>query len=304
MAVFASAATPLHATKEENLDEMLRFIDDAAKKNADFILFPELALGVPKGGMNLISPEDAHGEWEKSELIPQGNTVSRIIEKAKEHNIYVCWSMGERDPYRFDVLYNTAVLVGPEGFVGKYSKSHTVLSEKFVYYAGNEYSVFDTKLGRIGAMICYDLNFPEVARILMLKGAQIIVCPTAWGCAAQVENDGGDFHRYNIMCQARALENMVPVIATSFAGYWFPDDISLGTAVGHATIVNAGGVVIAQTGWEPGIAIAELDIVRDTLEARYDSMHMGNMVRDRRPDLYGEITRIHKHCMMVGGMTD
>ncbi len=89
--------------------------------------------------------------------------------------------MAEQDSENWDMLYNTLVLVGPDGYIGKYRKVHLPLTERIMMYPGDgDYPVFETRFGKVGLMICFDKAYPEVARSLALKGAEILLCPTAW----------------------------------------------------------------------------------------------------------------------------
>lgn len=147
------------------------YVEKAAAQNADFVLFPELALGgVPKNPMFIFNPDDAKYQHDVAELVPEGDSTQHFIEMAKKLDIYIGWGMAEQSHERFDALYNTLVVVGPEGFVGKYRKVHQPLTERIMFYSGSgDYPVFDTRFGKIGLMICFDKAYPEVSRTLALK---------------------------------------------------------------------------------------------------------------------------------------
>ena len=152
MAVLASVAMDLVNDKAANRAKMDSYVEKAAAQNADFVLFPELALGgVPKNPMFIFNPDDAKYQHDVAELVPEGDSTQHFIEMAKKLDIYIGWGMAEQSHERFDALYNTLVVVGPEGFVGKYRKVHQPLTERIMFYSGSgDYPVFDTRFGKIG----------------------------------------------------------------------------------------------------------------------------------------------------------
>jgi len=115
--------------------------------------------------------------WELAEPVPQGPTTERLVELAEHHTAYLVVGIAERQG---KALYNTAVLVGPEGYITKYRKLHLWSEEKLLYDAGDLGIVLaELPIGRVGILICYDLWFPEQARILRLLGADVIAMPAA-----------------------------------------------------------------------------------------------------------------------------
>lgn len=114
-----------------------------------------------------------------AEEIPSGNCVQALIKKAAERDVYIIAGLYEKEGIH---LYNSAVLVGPEeGYIGTYRKMHMWSTEKlYCEESHTRFPVFDTRLGRIGIMICYDLWFPETIRLLTLQGADLICSPSGW----------------------------------------------------------------------------------------------------------------------------
>ncbi len=142
------------------------------QSHADLIVFPETVTT----GFN---PGDRAGDlWDLVDTIP-GRLTERIEAEVRKGGGYVVFPTYERGP-RPDVLYNSAVLIGSEGIVGVYRKTHPFPGEKRWVTPGQEVQVFETSLGRIGMIICYDGDFPELSRLLKLKGAEIIVRPSAF----------------------------------------------------------------------------------------------------------------------------
>ncbi|MGZ4558483.1 MAG: carbon-nitrogen hydrolase family protein, partial [Mycobacteriaceae bacterium] len=151
--------------------------------------------------------------------------------------------------------------------------------------AGDTFAAFDTPVGRIGMQICYDKAFPEAARTLALDGAEIITSLSAWPTArtAQAENMENDRwkQRFDIYDRARATENQVVWVASNQAG-------TFGSLrfVCSAKIVGPGGEVLADTGTEPGLVSARLDVQAELAAIRSGGMYN---LRDRRPEVYGGV---------------
>ena len=186
---------------EGNVNKALAYCDRAARRGVQILCFPECAstgfdwLGDRKGA------ETVHAE-----PVP-GPMVARFSAKATQTDMYIIFGLVER-PRRSRKIYNTAFLVGPqEGYIGRHRKA---LSEP-VFTDGTEANVFDTRYGRIGIFICADMRSPELARLLVLKGARILFQPSNYFHA-----DGIDIaRRYGGKCTAqrsRAMDNDVHLI--------------------------------------------------------------------------------------------
>ena len=156
------------------------------------------------------------------------------------------------------VRYNTAVAVSGDGLLGVHRKVHQPLGEGSSYAAGNRFEAFDTPVGRLGMMICYDKAFPEAARALALDGAQIVCCMSAWPTArtdaAPRLDDDRWTRRFDLFDRARALENQVLWVSANQSGTF--GDLRF---VASAKIVDVGGDVLATTGTTEGIAYADVD---------------------------------------------
>ncbi len=247
-------------SKQTNLENFLRYMDDAAENGVDLIMFPEYSLtGLPdRISMNVLVPEEkAHFEA-NAEFIPEGPTVSAVMERAKERNLYVCWTMMEQDKYYSGRIYNTAVLVGPEGLVGTYRKVHRAGTEALCFCKGDSASdVFDTPFGKVGFIICFDKLFPETVRELKLKGAEIILSPTAWpGLDRRLGNLDPSMQLYRYAGPTRAVENGVVYIDANLGARPGQNGSAQG---GHPRIVDAMGRYLTEGSWDEGKFIAELD---------------------------------------------
>jgi len=166
--VGAAQIEPKLGDLEANRKKIKSFIEKAAKLSIDLLVFPELA----NSGYNFASREEAEKCAEK---IEDSRTIKLVEDLSSEFNMYVVLGFNEKGE---DGLYNSAVLISPDkGVLGVYRKVHLFYREKEIYTPGNSFYVFDTKIGKIGIMICFDWIFPEATRTLALKGAEIICHP-------------------------------------------------------------------------------------------------------------------------------
>ena len=217
---------PTGKSARENCEEYAPLLAEAAKQKADLVVLGET---VPSVGLKQKADETA-------EVIP-GPTTHYFGELAKRNNLHIVFSLHERDGH---LVYNAAVLIGTDGqLIGKYRKICLPPSEAAAGIApGRNYPVFDTKFGRVWLMVCYDGFFPEVARELSNRGAEIIAWPV-WGCNP-------------LLAQARACENHVYLVSSSFME---PKDGWMISAVFDQT-----GKPIAQAGKWGTVAVAEVDL--------------------------------------------
>lgn len=247
--------------KKTNLENYVHYIEDAAANGVDLLMFPEYSsTGLPDDiSMNYVSKAEKQHFEENAELIPQGETVQLMMEQAKKHDLYICWTMIERDQFYADRIYNTAVLVGPEGLVGTYRKVHRAGTEKMMFLAGDKGSdVFDTAFGKVGFIICFDKNSPETVRNLKLKGAEIILNPTAWpGLDRRLGNLDPSMQLHRYAGQNRAMENGVVYVDCNLGCR--PGD-TLNAEAGHARVMTPLGEILAETkGWEEDKIVVDID---------------------------------------------
>lgn len=295
MPIIATASIFTENDKKKNLETFTKYIKEAAANNADVIVFPELALQGLTPSMLVVDPENKQYQHINAEVVPEGESTQYLLDLAKQYDMYICWGMTEQDRDRNDVLYNSAVLVGPEGYVGTYRKVHNPLTERLYVFPGNDYPVFDTKLGKIGLMVCFDIAFPEVARCLALNGAEMILCPTGWPAPTGKEDDDQLF-LYNVYSSARAIENCVYLVTSTLSG-----EYNGCICAGHSRITGPmPQEVLAETSFEEGLAIAEVDIQKGLAFARLNAMMTSNLMKDRRPDTYGAITKATKYNCVFG----
>jgi N-carbamoylputrescine amidase len=252
--------------RDYNLERSLHYIRRAATEGADLVILPELA----NSGGNLGSRDLA---LRLAEGIHGGPTALAWREAAEETGVRVVGGLLEREG---DVLHNSSVLLGP-GVFGRYRKTHLWDREKLLYEPGRELPVFDTPLGRVGLLICYDAWFPEAARTLALKGAQIICVPSnAPDDWVPERHRRGNLTMLNVHCISHANANRVFVAAANRVedGY-----------LGRSCVVDVTGGVLALAGaTEEGLISAEVDLERARREKRLtDAAHA---FEDRSLEVY------------------
>ena len=219
------------ADKKENLKKIKNFVEKAKNQSADLVVFPELSL------TGYVVRDQI---YELAETIPGPST--QVIEKiAEKTQTYIVFGMPELSEKTQATIYNTAVLVGPKGYIGKYRKmylpTHSVFEEKRYFRPGYQAAAFDTEIGKIGLIICYDIFFPEVSRLTRLKGAQLIVCISASPAVRKTF--------FEILTAARAIEN------TAFLAYVNLVGIENGLQFwGGSRLIAPNGKVLAKAKYD------------------------------------------------------
>ncbi len=268
MRVAVAQMEPRLAEKERNLDTALERLEEAAAAGAQLLVLPECAIP----GYMFDSADEA---LPYAEEIP-GPTTEAFERECARLGVHAITGLLERDG---DTLYNAAILVGPDGLIGSYRKTHLPFLgvDRFVT-PGDELKVFDTALGRIGLIICYDLRFPEVTRTLALQGADMVALPTNFPMAAKLQCD--------VIAPARAAENRIYLLVANRVGKerW-------GEFCGWSQIVDPYGTRLAEAGeTEEALLVAdvELEKARDkdyVVPGEYELYLFGH----RRPELYGAL---------------
>lgn len=266
--VAAIQTEPVVGDKEHNNARATELIHRAADSGAQLVVLPEL------GNSGYIFNSRAEVS-DMAETIPGGPTVRLWTSIAAERGIYICGGMVERDGARY---FNSAVLVGPSGPIGRYRKVHVWDEERLFFEPGDlGLNVFDLPFGRVGIMICYDGWHPEVARILKLRGADIICDPTCWVLVPGIVTPENPVSAYVHM--ALAHTNSLYMICADRCG------VERGcTFLGRSCIAGPAGFV-AGPGSSQGedIVLAEINAVR----ARYHHWTaLANPFADRRIDLF------------------
>ena len=266
MKVAVAQIEPKLAEKERNLAVCLARLEEAAGQGAELLVLPECAIP----GYVYESAEEAEPYAEE---IP-GPSTEILAEACRRLGTHVVCGLIERDG---DSIHNAAVLVGPDGLVGSYRKTHLPFLgvDRFVV-AGDELPVFDTPIGRIGIEICYDLRFPEATRALALAGAEIVVLPTNWPLAASPNAE--------LLTVARAFENRIYLLVANRVGRERTAEFC-----GRSQIVDPAGTRIAETdATSEALLVADVDVAwaRDKSIVPAPGEYEMHLFDHRRPDLY------------------
>jgi predicted amidohydrolase len=268
MRVAVAQIEPKLGEKEHNLEVCLARLEEAVANGAELLVLPECAIP----GYMFDSAEEA---MSFAEEIP-GPATEALGEACRRLGAHVVCGLLERDG---DLLRNAAVLVGPDGLLGTYRKTHLpFLGVDRFAAAGDELSVYDTPLGRIGLEICYDLRFPEATRTLALKGADIVAHPTNFPTAARIQTE--------LITVARAAENRIYLLTANRVGKERRAEFC-----GWSQIVDPFGKRLAEAGEsEEALLVADVDVARArdkdyVIPGEYELYLFG----DRRPELYGAL---------------
>lgn len=279
-------------------DESLAAIADwcvkAKDQGAELVLCPELVV---------------HGHctvntWELAESVPDGSSVRRLEALAREYDMVLSVGLSEK---QCDIVYNTQVLVGPAGYIGKQRKIHLSRDEVLYYKGGTDMPVFDIGKCRVGTVICYDNTFPEVSRILALRGADVILAPHAarmrmWDDTPESQAEARRNTRDALKAlHLRARENACFYVIADQAGRagyvdMYPKDSPYQPHhAGGAFIVEPAGRCVAETQASEirdEMVVATLDAA-GLAEVRSQPNYT---LRTRRPELFDELVRPQVVC--------
>jgi predicted amidohydrolase len=254
-------SNPVFGKVKENVGQA---VQEISRLKADLIVLPELF----NTGYQFVSKQEVS---QLAEDIPSGKTCQAMTGLAKDLGMFLVFGLPEKDG---DRLYNSAAVIGPNGFIGRYRKTHLFAEEKLFFDPGDTgFGVFDIGAAVIGVMICFDWLFPESARVLAILGADIICHPA------------------NLVlpyCQkamvTRSLENGVFTITANRVGTESRGDYEALTFTGESQILdNHGNVLKRLEGNDTGIALSDIDPKR----ARNKSVTARNeLFKDRRPEFY------------------
>lgn len=252
---------PVFGDREQNIDRVVRAL---ASTDADLVVLPELFAS----GYQFVSHEEAA---QLSEEVPHGYTTDLLAEFSRRKGIYVVAGLPERDGNRY---FNSAILTGPEGYVGVYRKTHLFFEEKLWFTPGDTgFQVFSTDIGRIGIMICFDWIFPESMRTLALMGAEVIAHPANLVLP----------HCPSAM-PIRCLENRVYAVTANRVGREQRKEGPELTFIGTSQIVGPDGAICARA---PETAEALMIANIEPERARDKSLNPFNdLFQDRRPAMY------------------
>ncbi len=254
--------------KEENLKKIEQAAAKAKRKGAQLLILPELSL------TGYVVRDEIYG---LAEDIP-GPSTRRIETMAKKTGLHIVFGMPELSGDTKATLHNTAVLVGPKGLIGKYRKmylpTHSVFEEKRYFRPGYQPAVFKTDLGKIGLIICYDIYFPEVARLARLEGAQLIVCISASPSVRRTF--------FEVLTAARAIENAAFLAFVNLVG--IEDGLQFW---GGSRLLGPNGKVLVQAKYDKedfvlaGIDYSDLRSIEAFVP----------VLKDLRPELFDKLKK-------------
>jgi omega-amidase len=258
---------------EENLVKMTETVSRiASQQKVDLIVFPELITSGNELGVRFT---------ELAQRVP-GPTINLLAQRANEYGVYIAFGMVTKEKVE-SVLYNSAILVGPDGeLLDVYNKIHLRGEERMAFREGFKLPVIPTEVGNIGLMIGYDLAFPEVARSLSLDGAEIIAVMANW--------EASNIDEWKTYARARAYENSVFIAGANRVG----EDVTLNFG-GESMIVGPRGQIHASLASETdptsgapleGFAVARIDLdeVRKFREEY-------QFIQNRQPAVYKTLVR-------------
>ncbi len=256
--------TPELCNVDATITRLEKLFGDAPA--ADLLVLPELC----NSGYNFPTRKDA---WGASEEISDSRFIAFLTEQCRKKKIYIVSGLCERDGFK---LYNSSVLVGPDGYIGKYRKIHLFYNEKDIFSAGDVgLPVFTTPIGNIGMLVCFDWMFPEVWRILALKGADVICHSSALVLPGFAQRS----------VPVHALINHVYVITANRTG----TEHGL-TFTGMSTVANPKGEVVYQAAAGSDEVCAfnfDLELVRNKFITPRN-----HIFEDRRPEAYEELLHL------------
>lgn len=264
---------PKMGEPEENLVKMSEMISKiASQQRVDLIVFPELITSGTELGVRFT---------EVAQRVP-GPTINLIAQRANDYGIYVAFGMATKEKVE-SVLYNSAVLVGPEGdLVEVYNKIHLRGEERMAFREGFRLPIAETEIGNIGLMIGYDLAYPEIARCMALEGADLLCVLANWE-ASQADE-------WKTYLRARAYENSIFMAGVNRVG----EDVTL-TFGGQSMVVGPRGEVYAsladETDAESGAPLEGFAVARIDLDEVRKNREEYQFIQTRQPAVYRSIVK-------------
>jgi predicted amidohydrolase len=267
--------------RETNLLRSLALAQEAVDGGANLVVLPELS----NVGYFFSSRQDA---FEHAESVPDGRSVQAWIDFARQQQVFLVAGLAEREGMR---LFNTGVLVGPDGFIGKYRKAHLWNLEKLWFTPGDVgFPVFETSIGRIGLLICWDIWFPEVPRILSQQGADIICSLNNWVWTPPPLFDDAGKCMASYLTMTAAHVNNVFIAAASRIG-----EERGARYLGCSLIAGTNGWPIGAVASadQQEILFADIDLTSSRSAAIWNNLN--DLHRDRRADLYDQMLGYTQH---------
>jgi predicted amidohydrolase len=249
-----------------------RQIAAARQRGADLVVFPECALG---GYIREPNAEE-HAPQLPRALRPDGPEIARLCAAAGDLVVCIGYTEGGAK-----ALFSSAVCLSGDGVLGHHRKVHLPPAERFAYTPGDSFAAFDTPVGRVGMLLCYDKLFAGASQALVADGAEVIACLAAWAVDRRRPADrmaaDRQVRHFDVIDQARAIEHQVVWVSSNAVGEWGPVRFP-----GRSKVVDPDGVILAATGGWAGTAMATVDPAEAIESVRMDIDHL----HDRRPHAY------------------
>ena len=254
---------PEFGETQQNLESIVTSIKQF---QGDLLVAPELALS----GYQFLSKGEA---WELAEDVPSGAVCQQLEQAIQGRALYVVVGLAEREN---DCIYNSAVLFGPKGYIGTYRKTHLFFEETLWFTPGNTgFHVWDIGQAKIGLLVCFDWFYPEAARTLALKGADVLCHPSNLVLP----------HCPDAMV-TRCIENHIFAITANRVGQEQRGGKPTLRFIGLSEIVAPNGQILHRASRnEPELCTYEIDVAQ-AHDKRINPYN--DLLKDRRPDWYVE----------------
>lgn len=260
---------------QANLQVALQKIAEAKSQGTDLLVFPEAFLtgycvDTPEQAQEIALRVHCDKDYEVTDAHP---SIVALQSAAVENDLHLVFGTAGKDDYG---LFNCALLAEPNGRLRRYVKTHLPCLgyDRFVD-PGDDLPVFQTALGAVGILVCYDLRPPEAARVLALRGAELIVLPTNWPVRKGVSP--------SVMCPTRAIENKVFFASCNRIG-----EENGFSFRGESAIYDCNGTLLAEVATEDKIIYADLDLpqARNKRSIIIPGAFESDAFTSRRPKLY------------------
>lgn len=247
---------------EQNVTKAVKLIKEVADKGANIVCLPELfSTGY---NFNILGEK-----FNEISLQYYDYTVDKMAQAAKDNGVYLIAPFSEKRDLE-GILYNSAVVFDDTGKeIGSFAKAHLWAQDRLFFKEGSDFPVFDTKYGKFGIAICYDIGFPESTRTLCVNGAEFVFMPAAWRIQ--------DKDMWDLNVPQRALENIFFTIGVNRVGH--EGDLHM---FGNSKVCNPRGKVIAELPEDQELT----EVVTIDLNELNKYRTKINYLRDRKPEIY------------------
>lgn len=270
-----------HRNGELIKDLLIKYAD------SDLVVFPEASV---QGYMPFLESTSIKYYLESAIDLSKDNALIKQIKEisSKNHQVVILGIIERDDSVDHGQMFDSALVIFPDKTHRVYRKTHLATNEPYFLLPGNSLDVFDTPIGKIGVLICYDKCFCEAARTLALKKAEIIVVISAWAYTSVGQNDRKkiDDHSkkvFDVYDQVRAVENQCLVVVSNQVGTNENKSLEF---LGSSKIVAPSGKILGQLDDQPSELTRDIDLKELLIEERVLNLSALNILKNRRPDIY------------------